>query len=595
MAKNPQRKHKVKTEQQIRQERLLIELRKKQKAAELAAAMDDVRDDDVDIPDPELELEPEIPEPSTKELLEQVEALQKDYGMTAMSMPDDVPAGPTSFDELDAARAAQEQASELSEASYDAQSLVRNILNHPMMEPKAKAAAIKEVGTGFEKRVTDILAAPAEPVEKDLDLLSVESILAYNNRHTNLVEQLIDKAKVSYASRQDMPDENFALVTERGGKKIRKYLIHDKSHVRNALARAAQEMAAGGEAAADAKAAMPKIRAAAKKFGVEMSMAKEKNAIIVEKDKTGSWRWIGWVSNNFQDTDGDIISKEAHEKYVAFLDAHPEMAPAFITWHTPGTMRKSLPDFWAFENGFLIMSGPLTEPEAEKLIKAGSTIDLGMSHGTFVLRRDPNDSRVVTDYLTYEVSDLPRENAANPFTAIETMAKEANNMNKLDFLAQYVGEDRAKELMAQTEQAQKALQDQGVMSKSTDKPDDAPATLAPAAAPAADAPDPKLIEQIMKELDIPGLNAFVVKAQEAMEKVALLETVIKDLKTGQDDKLAEMINPPAAKLAWSQRATANDKNVVTDPENERLLKNKAGLGADYWLSEATGTQPVAQP
>lgn len=84
-----------------------------------------------------------------------------------------------------------------------------------------------------------------------------------------------EKKKLSYSSRQNLSDSDFALVTTRGGQKIRKYPIHDASHVRNALARAAQQIKNGGEGAKDAKAAMPKIRAAAKKFGIKMDNGKK--------------------------------------------------------------------------------------------------------------------------------------------------------------------------------------------------------------------------------------------------------------------------------------------------------------------------------
>jgi hypothetical protein len=567
-------KRKIKTPQQLRHDRYVQELRHKAKALELEVESDEVPEDDIQ----------ELDEPAADELRKQITAIEKDrYGMGDMAMPMDMPMpAPTSFEELDAMKAAQDQADEVRETSWDVQDLVRNILNDPEMDASEKSKAIKNVATGFETKLAEIISNP-EDTQKDLDQLTLESILAHDKRHTNIVEQLVDKAKVSYGSRQDMPDSNFAFVTTRAGKKVRKYLIHDKSHVRNALARAAQEMNAGGEAASDAKAALPKIHAAAKKFGIGMSMKKDRNAIVIEKDASGSWRWIGWVSNNFEDTDHDIISKEAHEEYVAFLDANPLMVPAFINWHTPETMRKSLPDFWAYENGFLIMSGQLTEKEAECLLKASSNNDLGMSHGTLVLSRDLKDPRVITKYRMYEVSDLPLENAANPFTALETLSKEAD-MDKKAYLAQFIGEAKADELIKQTADAQKELTAAGVVSKET----------SPVEPPKAEV-DEVMVKEIMARLDIPGLNEFVAKAQEAIDKVPLLEQALKEMAVSVDDRVAEKISPPATTLAWSKkemRPSESDKNVV-EPDNA-LLKNVPNAG-DNWLSRATGTTPVPNP
>src|SRR5215467_4056533 len=79
-------------------------------------------------------------------------------------------------------------------------------------------------------------------------------------------------AQMTAQSINDLPDSDFAYI-EPGGSKdpsgktvprsLRHFPIHDAAHVRNALARAPQSPF--GEKA------MPKIRAAAKKFGVQVS------------------------------------------------------------------------------------------------------------------------------------------------------------------------------------------------------------------------------------------------------------------------------------------------------------------------------------
>jgi HK97 family phage prohead protease len=81
-----------------------------------------------------------------------------------------------------------------------------------------------------------------------------------------------ERAQLAAKSINNLPDSAFAYI-EPGGKKdatgktiprsLRHFPIHDAAHVRNALARAPQSPFG--------KKAMPKIRAAAKKFGVHMS------------------------------------------------------------------------------------------------------------------------------------------------------------------------------------------------------------------------------------------------------------------------------------------------------------------------------------
>jgi hypothetical protein len=80
------------------------------------------------------------------------------------------------------------------------------------------------------------------------------------------------RAPMSSADQNDLPDSAFAYI-EPGGKKdsegkttprsLRHFPINDAAHVRNALARASQSPFG--------KKAMPKILAAAKKFGIEVS------------------------------------------------------------------------------------------------------------------------------------------------------------------------------------------------------------------------------------------------------------------------------------------------------------------------------------
>ncbi len=69
-----------------------------------------------------------------------------------------------------------------------------------------------------------------------------------DNRETLLSELLMEDelmasntdAKLSYASRQNLPDSAFCYVTGSGEQKVRKFPAHDAAHVRNGLARLTQ-------------------------------------------------------------------------------------------------------------------------------------------------------------------------------------------------------------------------------------------------------------------------------------------------------------------------------------------------------------------
>ena len=112
----------------------------------------------------------------------------------------------------------------------------------------------------------DLVSAPANGVPfliaKSAGLVDAEQ-----------VRDLIAKATISTADQNDKPDSDFAYI-EPGGKTVdgkteprslRHFYIGDADHVRNALARASQSPFGSK--------AMPKIEAAAKRFGVDVSKA----------------------------------------------------------------------------------------------------------------------------------------------------------------------------------------------------------------------------------------------------------------------------------------------------------------------------------
>lgn len=537
-----------------------------------------------------LELEEREEFDAEREEAPPAETVEKSYDDPIPTAPG---GGPTSFEELDELEDAMEKSEEVAEVSWAVQDLVRNILNDGELNPTEKADRIMDVADGFAERV-NAMVLESDEVKKDMDLLELEALVGYEERHTTLLEKggdLIKRVLTSRA-RKRLDDSDFALPSKR------KYPIHDKAHVRNALSRAAQQIKSGGAGAADAKAALPKIRAAAKRMGIGNM---EKSAILVQKDKSGDWRWIGKPSNNFIDSQGDIMCRSAHEKYVAWLEKNTDLYPAFVHWHTPGTARTNPVDFVMEHEGALIMSGKLTEDEAAALLKMQAKTEMGMSLQGFGLRQDTHDPRVITDYWLYEVSDLPLENAANPFTSLETIAKEAAGMDKLQYLTEMMGsEEKAKAFLERTGQMQKQLQEAGITSKEQEPPAAEVAPPEPQKAPELDVTmlTKQIVAAVGREFDMEGLSVAMAKVQESLEKVALLEGVVKELQEKKDDRLAEMLTPPVAKFSWTTtaRPSASADNTLSKgtEEDKKLEKAGPGVPSDYWLSQLTGTVPVQE-
>jgi hypothetical protein len=296
---------------------------------------------------------------------------------------------------------------------------------------------------------------------------------------------------------------------------------------------------------------------------------------------------------------------------VDWVQKNMDRAPVFTSMHAPGTARANPVDFVGYENGFLVMSGKLTEPEAVGLMKVQKEYDLGMSHTGWAIR-DKADPRQIVLYRLYEVTDLPVEMADNPFTELAVHTKEADMLSKeaqVEYLTKLLGsEERAKEALSLKTEAKAAeLKAAGVEQKET--PAEVVATtnvtnvFTPEAksAPAVDIAE--VIKQVGAEFDIEGLSEAFAQMNAQLDKLPVLEQLVKqqadtiqDWKGSKEEDLIQMITPPAGRFAWSQkqRASQSEDTIVKGEEKEKLQKKVAGIPAndDYWLSQATSTAPV---
>lgn len=533
----------------------------------------------------EFEEEP-LDEPIIGEEIEDVqsEEEEKDYYAGPVEVtPAGVTVGATSFADLEAAREAREKVGKIVDLSYDLETIVRNILADEEIDDKP--AAIKAAADEFGGRVSGVKAK-------------------------SFLDELVGylKAKLTRASINDLPDSDFAYI-EPGGKKdedgktvprsLRHYPVHDAAHARNALARAAQAIKRGGESAGIARKALPKIRAACKKFGIEISekeyaglLNAPGEALFITKDAKDNWRWVGIWSNNFKDRDGDLLTGAAHKEFIEYLDAHPEKAPFFAPWHTLQAKRKARADFWDYTNNFMVLSGILTDEEAAALVRAKEKYILGMSHGFFALSHEANDRHAITKYRSFEVGELPIEFASNTYTALDVLMKEvtmAFKPEKRQYLIDLLGEETVVQIEASTKTASEALAALGVESKEADeKPEEVEVKLEVKAE--------DLAAQIIKVINLDGLNAMLegieARLKTMEETSATYKVTLEALKKSREEELAEMIAPPLAAggFIWSKRASQDTKTVLNE-EDEKDKKLIDAAPKVSWLAEAFSASP----
>lgn len=354
-------------------------------------------------------------------------------------------------------------------------------------------------------------------------------------------------------------------------------------------------------------------------------VAKKKEAsFIVRKEADGSYRWFGWVTNKWRDIDpmadpkhgGEILTEAAHKEFIAYLDAHPDAAPELWAWHTPGT-KHGAADWWDYADGFVVMSGPLTETVGKSF--ENETEPLGMSHGFFALPpwRDVANG-LINKYRTFEASHLPLARAANPWTDFETIRKEAAMFNpeKRKYLVERLGEEAVAGLEADTKGRAALLEAIGIESKQADQPEAPAAPLIPPVAepkvvadtktdqpgivtedPAETAPvvakaedQAQTIEAVLKTLDIPGLNVYL---KTLTDKVEAQATTIKKLEAGVkaatqsvDEKVAAIIQPQVSAVIplWSQRPSQSADTVLTESDEDKALK--AASPRASWVGDA---------
>lgn len=292
-----------------------------------------------------------------------------------------------------------------------------------------------------------------------------------------------------------------------------------------------------------------------------MQAGKARGAFLVTKDRAGDYRWIGVYSNRYEDLDGEIIPEAAHKEFLSYLDAHPEAAPEWWTWHID-VGRKSRADWWGLSDGFVFVSGTCTAEQAAPYLGGGP---LGMSHGFHAVK----DGRTIPLYRTFEVSDLPLDNAANPWTAFDVVAKEATvpfDPKRRAYFVEKLGEEKVTELEAGSAATGKALIDADVAFKQLR---DAQSIAPPAqGAVVVDVPAQiaAVLEPVVKALEAANLHAA---AQDAQIAELLLE--VKALKVTEDERIAEVFRPRAMPFAKGVSASATDQTVIDEAKAKALV------------------------
>lgn len=286
-----------------------------------------------------------------------------------------VPYGVTTWEELDAARDAQELANEAFDTANDFIWLVEHTTSKT--EITDKGTAVLALAAGFASRMKESTSKEVEEIETEVKESVADHLMQrISNTVTGAIKSVFGLDKKEEVSEQTLTD---------------------------------------------------------------------KQSFMVWKEKDGSMRWFARYSNNFRDEDNvpEIIAEESHRRFTDLVDNKEAKMPELWLWHVP-QWKWGEAEWVAYDDsGFALAMGAVDkgcEPIAEWLGKQKNVL---VSHGmpSSSIKRDPNDSSIIVEHISEEISPLPAYAAANKMTdfiVLEEINVKEDSMSipqdKLDFL-----------------------------------------------------------------------------------------------------------------------------------------------------------------
>lgn len=442
-----------------------------------------------------------------------------------------------------------------------------------------------------------------------------------------------EKATLTAAQRKRIPKSACGYVDDNG--KCH-FPLNDAAHVRNAAARLGNSNFSSAIKAQIRR----KIIAAAKRFKIntsldssskdadalagssswrERALSAVKSALLgvtdepqrsahppvlseghqfsLVRQKDNRLRFFAAWSNNFEDREGETFPESAHKEFIAWADEN-EQYPELWIWHTKGTKYGQV-DWLDYTDGFVYASG-LIDDGYEALAEQLSKEDTGVSHGFAGIQR----GKEIIQYRSWEISTLPRANAAVWTTSFNVIGEGAKNMGftqqKKDYLiAHGLTAEQVTAAEVQATALQKSLRELGISWKDADLEDPpqstgTPQNSNPLAGAAADstssagAPDgatsgDKAATDFQKDI-----LAALQKNTEALAVLAgsvkSIDERVKAVEKTDDEKIAAALTGRPAVGSGVQASKSTDNVVATQPANaaDKDWFNSqflAGLGA----------------
>lgn len=286
--------------------------------------------------------------------------------------------------------------------------------------------------------------------------------------------------------------------------------------------------------------------------------------------------WVGWYTNAYKDREKEFFPEKEIEKDVKAMiegDDYPELR----FWHIK-TTRHGKGIAAAKVGRFAVTIGEFEDTPYTEAFKAyyEKTPHLAMSHG---FTYDPKKKKdgAYYDFHTFEVSVLPVDSAANPYTIFslqngeKEMAVQLNEKAKAALIS-ILGKDETEKLIQQGEKQTEALDNAGVAYKETEESEKAEM-------PMEEEEDTKtILKKLAKRLD--DRDKIYDKRMSAIEKRFMPPKEEEEEKPAKKE-VSEAPRAEQAKIIQDERLWQALADRILNGEKERLEEREKVLASPF--------------
>jgi len=307
----------------------------------------------------------------------------------------------------------------------------------------------------------------------------------------------------------------------------------------------------------------------------------------VFKGADGQNYWLARFTNHFEDRDKEILSRKAHEAYVARVNLGLVDMPELWAFHTKGTRHGQADAVWSHE-GFVFAIGHFDNtPEAKHAVKfyQRNKGKIELSHG-FTYPKWALKDGVYSTYNTFEISTLPAGAASNPYTSFEEITTMALSKKQAEWIEATFGKDA----LQRVHEAQSSAEKDAEVLKALDTNYKDFADVN-----GDDSEQPTESIKAGSGEVYANLIADIVKAQAEMADE--LDALKADKVTAQkahEDKVSELVNEvaqlKAALSATPKRAATDPATLIDSSVIPNTIKTQMVERDSFWGAEITPTE-----